>query len=92
MNPRATAILRDTRDELDELLDGAIEVLTSTVRAAERAQVDAEHAGFVAAEYPEVLTRREARSIRWAANASALAGDWRALAAEIDSHIARRPA
>ena len=90
VNPRATAILHDTRDELADLLDGAIAVFESTIRAAERAQIDAEHAGFVAAEYPQVLAQPKARSLLRAANAHALAQDWQALAAEIDEHIARR--
>ena len=90
VNPRATAILRDTREELAELLAGSIDVLDATIRAAERAQIDAEHGGWVAAEYPQVLERPEARSIRFASNAEALAGDWLAVAAEIDAQIAAR--
>ena len=53
-------------------------------------QIDAEHGGWVAAEYPQVLDRPEARSIRFASNAEALAGDWLAVAAEIDAQIAAR--
>ena len=90
INPRATAILRDTREELTGLLDDAIHVLDRTIRAAERAQIDAEHGGFVAAEYPVVLAQPEARKLRFAANARVLAADWKALAAEIDAQIARR--
>ena len=90
VNPRATAIMRDTREELTGLLDDAIHVLDRTIRAAERAQIDAEHGGFVAAEYPVVLAQPEARKLRFAANARVLAADWKALAAEIDAQIARR--
>ena len=90
VNPRATLILKDTREELAELLDGAIDVLDTTIRAAERAQIDAEHGGFVACEYPTVIERAKGRGFVFAGNTRALTGDWEALAAEIGQLINTR--
>ena len=92
INPRATLILSDTRDELTKLLDGAIDVLDTTIRAAERAQIDAEHGGWTAYEYPIVLEQAKGRGFVFAGNARAIAADWADLAGEVGQLIDTRTA
>ena len=88
VNPRATRMLRDTREELRELLGGHMDVLQTTIRSAERAQVDALEAGITAGEYATAATHH--RASRPARNAASLADDYTALAKEIDRLITTR--
>ena len=85
---RATRILADTRADLAERLGGAIHVFDATIRAAERAQIDALDAGLTAAEYGQLAALQgpwyESRDvIRLAGNADDLAGDYTRLTGEV---------
>ncbi len=89
---RATALRRDTLDELVDVLGDNIAVLDATIRAAERAQTDAVEMGVTAAEYAAIAaTQRpwylDRKAPRLAANAAALAADYQALAAEVLAKI-----
>ena len=99
VNPRAVRLVADTRDDLEQLLGGGVDVMGSTIRTAERAQVDALEAGVLAGEYaageyapdgPGGPAWRGRLPRRPARNAGALAGDYASLAAEIASAIASR--
>ena len=92
VNRRATAILRDTRADLDERLDGAIDVLDNTIRFAERAHVDALDAGLTAAELADIARRQkpwyeDPDAVRLAANTDALALDYDELADELGQRL-----
>lgn len=99
VNPRAVRLVADTRDDLEQLLGGGVDVLESTIRTAERAQVDALEAGVLAGEYaageytpdgPGGPTWRGRLPRRPARNAGALASDYASLASEIAAAIASR--
>ena len=88
VNPRATAILRDTRADLEERLQGAIYVCDSSIRYAERAQVDGLEAGLLAGEYAALARQQkpwweDPDGIRLAGNADLVASDYEAVTEEI---------
>ena len=84
VNPRATVINAQTRADLTEALDGAFPVLAATVRAGEKASRDAREAGLAARELA-ILASQKPPGVTFAANTTAVAADYDALAAEIDS-------
>ena len=72
MQARATRILADTRADLNERLGGAIHVFDATIRAGERAQIDALDAGLTAGEYGQLAAgeygQLAARQAPWYTN------------------------
>ncbi len=97
ISTQATALRRETRDALNELLPGTGgKVFSAVIRASERASVDQAGAGLVASEYQAAATalsepwyqNREAP--RFAAGASALASDYARLADEVLTDIRQR--
>ena len=90
---RATAIVAETRQQLQEQLGGAFPVLAVTIRSAVKAQRDASNVGIVAAEYAAIASRyptwidapRHAKpKLSFARNARALASDYQRLSDEIE--------
>lgn len=90
---RATRIMSETRQQLDEQLAGVFPVLDSTIRSAVKAQRDASSVGLVAAEYAAIAARapswieapRHAKpKLVFARNAVALAADYQRLYHEIE--------
>lgn len=104
MNPRATVMIRQIRDELETQLDGAFPVLDSIIRSAEKAERDSKNAGIVAHEYAQLATETEIMPwyeavkngvkdrLTFASNAAALAQDYESLAAEVQRLIDPLPA
>ena len=83
-NPRATVINAQTRADITEALGGAFPVLDSTIRAAEKASRDAREARVTARELA-IIAGENPTGVSFARNTAALAADYEALAAEIDS-------
>lgn len=99
ISTQATALRRETREALEELLPGTGgNVFKAVIRASERAAVDQAGAGLLAAEYQAAATalsepwyqNREAP--RFASGASALASDYSELADEVLADIRHRRA
>ena len=87
VNPRATRALGRARERLCELLEARAPVLEATIRHADRAQQEAKECGLVAAEYAALSggrAGRERRDRALAASAARLAGDYAALASELE--------
>ena len=96
VNPQATAMNRETRAELEELIDGAFPVLETMIRHADKAQRDAKEGGLVAAEYAQLAETTDVMPwyeavkkgvkdrLTFATNAGDVAEDYAHLAQEIE--------
>ena len=97
VNPKATVINREARADLEAALGGAVPVLDTSIRHADKAQRDAKEIGLVAAEYAELAAVEQIpwheamktgeETVRFAGNAAQLAGDYASLLAEIQQIV-----